>query len=566
MDSQAPSTWFGSTLATAPNPASPAALSPSIWNALMSARILVGAVWLLLAAMAISLGQGNGALLLGSGAFYFVAALVWRLRGRAQARRLDPRGTLLIGFDVLALAFLHLTQRSHLDLTPLFALPVLTAGILGSRRLALGTAAAVSLLLLAEAGWNLLQPLGRESAFLGPVQAGLTGTGLFIVALFTQQLTRRLTRQEAAARRSAEQAALQTEVNSFIIERLAHGVLVVDPQLEVQAANPVAAQLLDFEHAAQAHRRFNLASRASWLPLAVQVERMFMAADTSERSEAEVELADLGAEPARVQAQLRLASVGAGGGQRLCVVLLHDLRALEARLRQEKLSVLGRMSASVAHEIRNPLAAIVQANALLEETLTADQARQLTRMIRQNAERIAQTVDDVLDVARVEHHRSGPLRDTVPLEPLVRTIVGDWQSTQGTGRLVDCTLDPNPSVVAFTEAHLRRVLTNLLDNARRYAARGSRIQVASGRRSDARAWLLVWSSGPPLDAAIERRLFEPFSSSDRRSSGLGLYICRELCARHGAQIDYERCPSPAGTSAEPGNGFRILFAPIPAAL
>ena len=98
----------------------------------------------------------------------------------------------------------------------------------------------------------------------------------------------------------------------------------------------------------------------------------------------------------------------AEGAESLCVMFLQDLREMEARVRTEKLAAMGRMSAAVAHEIRNPLAAIAQANALLDEDLTDPAQKRLTLMVRQNAKRLARIVDEILNVARVEHLASAP--------------------------------------------------------------------------------------------------------------------------------------------------------------
>jgi two-component system sensor histidine kinase PilS (NtrC family) len=114
-------------------------------------------------------------------------------------------------------------------------------------------------------------------------------------------------------------------------------------------------------------------------------------------------------------------------------------------------------------------------------------------------------------------------------------------------------------VVPFDSEHLRRILVNLLDNAARYAGeREGAIQVATRIEGDGRAFLQVWSDGAPLEAAVRLHLFEPFFSSESRSSGLGLFICRELCERHGATIGYER-RSLAANGPE-GNEFYISFA------
>jgi two-component system sensor histidine kinase PilS (NtrC family) len=104
------------------------------------------------------------------------------------------------------------------------------------------------------------------------------------------------------------------------------------------------------------------------------------------------------------------------------------------------------------------------------------------------------------------------------------------------------------------------VLVNLLDNARRYASQQpGAIRVLTDLSPAGLPRLRVWSDGAPLDQGVQRHLFEPFFSSESRSSGLGLYICRELCERHGALIGYQRAPWRAVTGAAEGNEFFVLF-------
>jgi two-component system sensor histidine kinase PilS (NtrC family) len=219
---------------------------------------------------------------------------------------------------------------------------------------------------------------------------------------------------------------------------------------------------------------------------------------------------------------------------------------------------MGRMSAAVAHEIRNPLAAITQASALLGEDLVDPAHRQLTTMVQQNAQRLSRIVDEVLDVARARQQRVLPLGEQLALDSTVRTLAEEWvRHAQRQGVLL--VLEAAGSVVRFDIEHLRRILVNLLDNAARYAGnREGSIQVTTRRNAAGRASLQVWSDGTPLEPAVQRHLFEPFFSSESRSSGLGLFLCRELCERHGATIGYERrALSAAGPE---GNEFFVSFA------
>jgi two-component system sensor histidine kinase PilS (NtrC family) len=254
----------------------------------------------------------------------------------------------------------------------------------------------------------------------------------------------------------------------------------------------------------------------------------------------------------------RTPPMGDGGG--LCVVFLQDLREMEARLRTEKLAAMGRMSAAVAHEIRNPLAAISQANALLEEDLSSPTQQRLTAMVRQNAQRLGHIVDDVLDVVRVQGSGDDDALQTLALDDEVQAFCTEWQEQSPARRPLKLSLQSPDQPVRFAREHLRRILVNLLDNAARYAsARPDAIQVSTQVVRHGPVMLMVWSDGAPLEASVRRHLFEPFFSSEARSSGLGLFICRELCERHGATMGYERTARAQAPGPTDGNEFFVSF-------
>ncbi len=529
-----------------------------LWLGFATARVALGGVLLalLLGVNMLGVRQPVSSWVIAMVVTYVVAALAVRLLlpGGRRGAAFDPQWVSSIGVDLVVFSALQLLQPGGLQFGALFVLPVLMAAVLGSALLALGTAAGVALLLLAEAWVGLLQSPG-EAAGSQFLQAGLTGMGCFVLAVLVQQLAERLAREEAAARASLGAARLQALVNQMVMESLTEGVLVLDGTARPLAANPAARLLLDLGRGNELPA--DSGSRPGWEPLA-EVARLTFATGRTLLQEMALAL-DAEGPRRRLLVRSRLASAPGAVGSSLCLLFLQDLRELEARLRTEKLAAMGRMSTAVAHEIRNPLAAISQANALLDEDLQDAGQRQLSALVRQNVQRLSQIVEDILDVARVQHAGGGDAPSVLALDAVVAQHQADWVAQHGGGDAVRLVPGAAGVQVRFDSLHLRRVLVNLLDNARRYASGtpGS-IQVATGVEDESVALLTVWSDGAALEAAVEQHLFEPFFSSESRSSGLGLFICRELCERHGASIGYRRGPSPSGGTAV-GNAFFVAL-------
>lgn len=511
--------------------------------------------------------------LLGAGGTEFVALVcviyavqaisLWLLpRFGTPDVRLHPAGRITpwlstLGVDLLFFSALHmLSLGSSFNYGALLALPVLMAGVLTPRLLALATAAAVALLLLGVA-WVAGAGLGSAPALL--LQAGLAGLGLFIIALLAGELAGRLAREEQAARGSMALARQQAQLNRLVIEEMADGVLVVDSQQRVRAANPAARALLVDQGLSQP-APFTLNERMAWVDLAAAVQRALVDGNWPEAGrelsiafpQNHVRTLRMRVRFMRARALEALAALSATApsaalpgtdatarSELLLVVLLEDVRTAQARLRQEKLAAMGRVSAGVAHEIRNPLAAIAQANALLmEEALTPGQQR-LAQMVADNVERLKRLADDVMEVAPGNFQPSS----VIDITQTVDQIVADWTRTAGVsvgpdGRL-RCELPAQALRAAVDGEHLRRVLVNLLDNALRHAsATPGAIFLRLSARDDRWAALSVFSDGLPIAPDVEPYLFEPFFSTRSRGSGLGLYICRELCQRYGGSIEY----------------------------
>jgi two-component system sensor histidine kinase PilS (NtrC family) len=529
-------------------PAEPAEGSPTfarLYRAFLAARAALGlalvAAQLIAASLPVSLARST---LWLSVSYAGAAVALWllpQLQRGATARSLgrvsSPHWWMAIGLDLTLFGVLHALDTSGVNYGALFVMPVLMAAVLCPRLLALATAAMATIWLLAAAGWSVL--LGADVG-LRLTQASLVGSGLFAVSLLAGELATRLAREEKAARGSLALVRQQEQLNRLVIDEMQEGVLVVDRRGQVRAINPAARELLLAADLGVVPRTL-MRSRPDWLPLVQALERAYV---DGSASVTDVTLPLQGGISRSLRLRLRFTRQR-DGSEELCVLFLEDNRELLARTRQEKLAAMGRVSVGIAHEIRNPLAAIAQANALLAEDVAGSRAEQLTRMVASNVQRLKRLVDDVTEVA------PGVQPETQPLDAslLVHEVAEDWAQVNGVapgaGSRFLLQMQAPGLKVLFDPEHLRRVLVNLLDNALRHADEGpGTIQLRLSAQADAVA-LVVRSAGPPVPPEIERHLFEPFFSTRSRGSGLGLYICRELCERHGARIDYRRAADAA---------------------
>jgi len=482
---------------------------------------------------------------------YVAQALIswWWTRQPRRTRALQHGSRRLwwatIGWDLLTFSAMHwVDPAGSLNHAALLVLPVMVSGVLSPRTPALATAAAVALMLLATAVQNSL--LGGDLVSLLS-QAGLAGIGLFVIVLVSGEMASRLARQERSARTNLALALQQAELNRLVIDEMSDGVLVVDRRGGVRAANPAARGLLAEDNRCPAPP-FSLQGQPGWRPLLDAIEAAY-AAGHWPASGMDLTVSHGGEAPRSVRVRARFtrrARVGAAAGDAprdevLGVLFVEELRNVLARQRQERLVAMGRISAGIAHEIRNPLAAISQANALLQEDVLRPDQQRLVRIVSDNTQRLKRIVDDVMEAAP----GSGPPSRVIDLSGELAAICSEWARTVGlslgTDSRLQISLPAEPLGAVFDDDHLRRVLVNLLENALRHATgQPGAVRLSVEPLAAHLVRLRVASDGDPVAPEVEAHLFEPFHSTRSRGTGLGLYICRELCERHGASIDYLR--------------------------
>jgi two-component system, NtrC family, sensor histidine kinase PilS len=555
-----PSNWASLSLSAGAGagPVVPASASLRIFRIFVGSRAALGVAVAFGQLVTGALGAWAPPAVLAIVFFYaFAAVVVWLRSPQADVR--DPASpwglrrrnwAATIGFDIACFGGLHaLSPLSGPNHGALLVLPVLMAGIFMSRPASLAVSASVSGLLLAVAAGTMAATADVTATL---TQAGLAAFGLFLVALLAAELAARLRREEEAARGSLERARQEAQLNRLVIDEMRDGVMVLDREGWVRRANPAARALIAATGGGP-QPPFQLRGMPAWSEFVGMIESAFAAGSVTDLSRDVVLTFEPGyRRTLRVRPRFtRRRDALASEEEELCVLFLEDMRDVQARTRQEKLAAMGRVSAGIAHEIRNPLAAIAQANALMLEDAQDVGQQRLARMVADNVERLKRIVDDVMEVA------PGPAGEVMPIDAksLTGGVCADWARTNrvpiGPGAVLQVELPHQPMGVLFDADHLRRVLVNLLDNAYRHATRqAGSVRVRLYEKGAADAALLVVNDGDTIEPDVERHLFEPFFSTRSRGTGLGLYICRELCSRYGARIDYRQRPGHEGSRNE----------------
>jgi two-component system, NtrC family, sensor histidine kinase PilS len=564
-----PLSWFGELeLPSKPSELLPLAgvNSPAfarLLRAFLAARALLGMVLVGGMVASVLMDRSMNALATLLVSLYACLALAWWAWPQRSIRQsatvsnrwlpLFSQGQQTLSAVVVDLLFFALFNQLQFGLsvntTALLALPVLMASVLLRRFFAVATAAAATLLLLAVVvleGWQ------GNSWNASLTTAGVSGIGFFAIALAVSELAIRLSKEQRTAQDHMGLARQQAQLNRLVIEEMAEGVLVIDRQGRVRSANPAARQLLS-AHGQTGPAPFQLRGVPAWMPLVSAIEQAFVS--PAEAMQPQQLLITFDDQTRRgLQMRLKFTQNRQHSEQDdVCVVLLEDLRQISARARQDKLAAMGRMSAGLAHEIRNPLAAISQANALLAEDADTPGQQRLTSMVADNVQRLKQIVDDILAVSPGSKGQS-PLID---IRHAIRETVDQWlslhQAVSASLRLKVDLLGLPPAelnaraMVRFDPEHLRRILINLLDNAARHSSQAPQAMMVSaqclGQAPGAvQIMVSVLSDGPPIEPSVEAALFEPFFSTRSQGTGLGLYICRELCEQHGASMEYRSHP------------------------
>ncbi len=420
----------------------------------------------------------------------------------------------------------------------LLLVPVGGLAFLLPQRSALFLAAVAALAILVHTIWQQLAGHADINAY---TTAGLLGVVLFTFAGSASVLAGRMRESEDLVRQKDVDLANLAELSQYIVQHLRESLLVVDASDKIRLINESAAGILGDTHAVPGALVGEVSPRLLYsLSTWRQGERDEVAPSTF-----------VAADGARL-IQPHFAPLG-GMAPGPTLIFLEDTSLMAERVQQSKLAALGRLSASIAHEIRNPVGAMSHAGQLLAESPHIGPAeRRLTDIIHNNSERVSTIINNVLQLSRREATK--PTR--LMLGDWLEEFLGEFSQTMQVPRTqIGVSEDARDLEVRFDPSHLHQAVWNLCDNSIKYGEPrdGIAVEVKLGRLSPSlRPYLEVADRGPGIEAQAVDRIFEPFFTGRRGGTGLGLFIARELCQLNRAVLLYE--PRNGG-----GSTFRVVF-------
>lgn len=468
---------------------------------------------------------------------YLVLAILSLLTARLRTGRLGIQVFIIIVTDILVIGILEYAKgQTSSNLTILLVVAVAAGGILVEGKLSTFFAAIATLAVLYRQGYAAFMrgSLSQEDL----VQSALIGIACFGTAILAQQIARRLRESAELAGKQAKDLANLEELNHHIIQRMRTGILVVDGSDEILLINDAGWKMFGMPRMSDHAKLENISPELSQ-QLAQWRENVHVRTKPFRTSM-------LGPE-----VQPNFTSLDTGEGNN-ALIFIDDNSRMAQQAQQLKLASLGGLTASIAHEIRNPLGAISHAAQLLQEStqLNKGDAR-LAEIIHQHCVRMNRVIENVLQLSR----RKPVQPELLNMREWLLGFIEEYKATQNEPVEIDFKITQPDLTFRIDPSQIGQVLTNLFQNGLRYSEKntGKRFLrvVADFSIQTEQPYLDIIDRGPGVPDDMRDKIFEPFYTSEKSGTGLGLYIARELCEANQARLDY--------IPTKTGSCFRITF-------
>ena len=454
-----------------------------------------------------------------------------------------PQVFLTILVDILAITmFMHLYGGVTSGFGTLMIAVVAGGSLLLPGISALLFAALATLSILLHEIYASLYATFESTAY---TQAGLLGAALFATALLAITMAKRATESaELAAKRGVDLANL-AKLNEHLVSRMDAGIMVIDDDSTIRMTTHAAWMLLD---------KPEIGEHTKLLDVSVPLHDLYKSwRKASDNPEFRNHLDKL-KRPNAADLQVRITPVGSRKHDRGSVIYLNDNTDVERQVQETKLASLGRLTASIAHEIRNPLGAISHAAQLLDESVDLNQAdKRLATIIQDQSLRLNNIINNVLRLSR----RDTAKPEKIELRSWLTKFTEEFTRTNDIPKeWISMRVSPQEGCISMDPNHLHQVLWNLCKNAKKYGVVNgveANVQLlAEIKNTEKSPHLDVIDFGPGIKEKHQAQLFEPFFTTSDTGTGLGLYLSRELCKNNGGDLRYIK-------AADGGSCFRIEF-------
>lgn len=464
-----------------------------------------------------SLGSYDSQLYIYSSQGYLLLSVIsgiciaWRLTGYT------PQAQWLILTDIVFLTLLmHACGGVSSGIGILLAVSIAYGGLLIGGRCAMFFAALASLAVLAEQIYADLADLFDKTSYMS---AGMLGASFFTIALLSYVLATRSEQSVQLAHQQKQTITQLEELNHYIIQHLQSGIIITNKKQVIQMANEAVLRLTNLPRLPA-----TLVDISEQLWLAFQIWL-----NEPDQAAAQLQL------PNQSEIHIRFMALPT---QQECLYLitLEDIALYNQRLQQSKLASLGRLTASIAHEIRNPLGAISHAGQLLSENpQLSDQDKRLTEIIQSHAGRVNRIIEDILQLSRRNASRREKIQLKIWLIDYLESFMLEQAIDPDTFKLLLCV---EPLHALMDPGHLKQILDNLCQNALRYGKPELGKITLQARISKQMPCIEVIDNGSGIGPEQIAHLFEPFFTTSPSGTGLGLYISRELAELNQAKLSY----------------------------
>lgn len=444
-------------------------------------------------------------------------ALILATQLRTPSATIQLSAQVLVDVSMLTL-IMHASGGTRSGIGMLLLVSLAAAALVSHGRLAFFHAAVASLAVLFEQLWQFLYGDASAAEF---VPSGMLASGYFVVAGLGYTLAAYARGAARVAEKRGVDLANLAQINELVIRDMQDGFVVVDERGVIRQLNPQSAEIISGLRGSSGRALADVAPELGRLLAEWRADR--------ERSFSIVR-------DASSQRDYRLRFVAVGDAAVApTVVFLEDASRIRAEAQRMKLVALGRLTASIAHEIRNPLSSINHAAELLEEdsNRTLEDTRLLT-IIQENANRLNRLVEEVLYLNRRDRAHA----ESIDISAFLPRFVRDYCANEKWSEDAFSVNSQWGVLSVFDRAHLNQVLWNLMRNATRFATMQPGSVRLIVKTKGERVELEIADDGPGVASEALQHLFEPFFTTDSKGTGLGLYIARELANVNGATLDY----------------------------